>query len=272
MNLTKTNTILDGLDSKRKAKLIADFGQESGVLYTKKQDRCFRCGGTGVFSQFHGVCFRCGGTGRDPQAKCYTFIGEPTEAFVEFVTKREETRRKTAETRAARKAAKRAADLAAWRLEIEADDDLAEVFDYASDFTGASFDIWDRCRAKLTMPTVKQRACLLRSIGWAKDRADRNAERSAVRAASNYVGEVGERITVTATLEKVISYESQWGGGYISIFRDGNGNCLKWGNALSDSNGYSVAEGEEVTLTGTVKKHDIYNGERQTVLLRCKAQ
>lgn len=34
---------------------------------------CSRCGGTGIFSQFHGVCYRCGGDGIDPKlARLYT--------------------------------------------------------------------------------------------------------------------------------------------------------------------------------------------------------
>jgi hypothetical protein len=36
------------------------------------------------------------------------------------------------------------------------------------------------------------------------------------------------------------------------------------------SSGFNGLQGDHVTLTGTVKKHDEYKGIKQTILTRCK--
>ncbi len=36
-------------------------------------DICSRCGGTGIYSQYHGTCFRCGGRGIDPTRKTWAY-------------------------------------------------------------------------------------------------------------------------------------------------------------------------------------------------------
>jgi hypothetical protein len=33
-----------------------------------------------------------------------------------------------------------------------------------------------------------------------------------------------------------------------------------------------LQEGDTVLLTGTVKKHDEYNGQKQTIMTRCKTE
>jgi hypothetical protein len=88
----------------------------------------------------------------------------------------------------------------------------------------------------------------------------------AKRPTSEYVGEVGKRLTFTATLERVFSFDSDYGAIHIHKFRTAEGSILVWktGSAMLD-------QGKVYTIKGTVKTHDDYKGEKQTTLSRCVA-
>lgn len=98
----------------------------------------------------------------------------------------------------------------------------------------------------------------------ARELAKANAE--ATKALSNFVGTVGQKITITGTINAVTGYETQYG--YTTIYKitDENNNVYIWktGNTV-DTNG-------KVQVTGTIKEHNEYRGEKQTVLTRCKVQ
>ena len=87
---------------------------------------------------------------------------------------------------------------------------------------------------------------------------------------TNYVGNVGEKITFKVASVKVLyqkdnsqySYYAQPSNVYKLI--DDKGNVYKW-NASADVN-----EGD--TITATIKAHEEYRGERQTVITRGKIQ
>ena len=97
---------------------------------------------------------------------------------------------------------------------------------------------------------------------------------------SEYVGEVGERITVEVTLKGSYSFETHYTysgeTNYIHTFEDAAGNVYKWKTAdcLSykpeDRNWVYPEPGDRLTITGTVKAHEEYKGTKQTVLTRCK--
>lgn len=87
-----------------------------------------------------------------------------------------------------------------------------------------------------------------------------------------HVGSVGDKVTVTdAVVEKVMEFESEFNRkktiSTIAILR--NGEVFKV--AVSPTMG-SFVEGMTVTLTGTVKGHGDYEGERFTSLIRCKVE
>ena len=97
---------------------------------------------------------------------------------------------------------------------------------------------------------------------------------------SEYVGEVGERITVKVTLKGSYSFETHYTysgeTNYIHTFEDEAGNVFKW--KTTDCLSYKreggswvyPEKGDALTLTGTVKAHEEYKGTKQTVLTRCK--
>lgn len=94
-------------------------------------------------------------------------------------------------------------------------------------------------------------------------------------SSSKYVGNVGDKLSLTLTYIKSFFYESQYGTCFFHLFSDTDGNMFKWStnkslNFKREGRSYSLDQGATLTLTGTVKDHEDYRGIRQTVLIRCK--
>lgn len=102
-------------------------------------------------------------------------------------------------------------------------------------------------------------------------RAKAREDAQEARRGSEWVGDVGERLrglSVTVMFETHI--ESEWGGSKLVKFSDADGNEFGWfGSGLSI---WDLKKGDEVILTGTVKKHDTYQGIKQTMLSRCSIE
>jgi len=94
------------------------------------------------------------------------------------------------------------------------------------------------------------------------------------KSKSNFVGNIGDKIAVEVSILKSISYESVYGGGFFHIFMDADGNVFKWNTKkyLRDKDcGYKdLEQGDKIFISGTIKDHDEYRGEKQTVITRCK--
>lgn len=110
----------------------------------------------------------------------------------------------------------------------------------------------------------------------------REAEIAERKAQSSYFGQIGERVTLDLVLVASPSWEQKTYAGFgtelmhCHILQDAEGNTFTWKTAnsinvpLGDYQ-YKVAEpGDKVKLTGTIKEHTEYKGEKQTVLTRCK--
>lgn len=110
---------------------------------------------------------------------------------------------------------------------------------------------------------------LLVSIPKAIDRYEeekrRQEEKEKLAAESNYLGSVGEKISVNfVSGREVACCETQFGLLHIYEFKDANGNAVVWkSNSSKDIP-------ESGTVTGTVKAHEEYNGIKQTIILRAK--
>ena len=95
---------------------------------------------------------------------------------------------------------------------------------------------------------------------------------------SKYVGKVGDKLRLeNVTGRFAHSFASQFGTMYIFNFIDKTGNSLIWFTSskafLSEvvkRNLFDAASFSVVTLTGTIKNHDEYDGIKQTYLTRCK--
>lgn len=101
------------------------------------------------------------------------------------------------------------------------------------------------------------------------ERQRREEELAAKRAVSQHLGVVGERLTLTLTVRRVSTYEKRSFHGnstytaHVVSMVDAAGNVVVW---FADYHKQEV--GAVLTLRGTVKAHDEYKGERQTVLQR----
>lgn len=91
------------------------------------------------------------------------------------------------------------------------------------------------------------------------------------KAISQWQGTVGERLEVEGRIVMVRSYQkphfvyrNMSVTAYVTKLRDAQGNLFVW---FSET---EWAEGATVKIRGTVKKHDEYQGERQTTLNRVK--
>ena len=90
-------------------------------------------------------------------------------------------------------------------------------------------------------------------------------EKEKLAKSSNYIGEVGEKISVNfVSGREVACCETQFGLLHIYEFKDSNGNTVVW---KSSSNKDIPESG---VVTGTVKAHEEYDGIKQTVILRAK--
>ena len=109
-----------------------------------------------------------------------------------------------------------------------------------------------------------------------QERLAKEAARREQKEKSGFVGNVGEKITIVGKMIVVTGYETQWG--YTTIYKivDENGNTFIWKTStfaqVIDNNGYCTpaVELDKVKITGKIKDHNEYNGEKQTVLERCK--
>lgn len=94
-----------------------------------------------------------------------------------------------------------------------------------------------------------------------KEQEQRHEE---TKGLSEYVGNVGEKVTVDVKEAKLVtSWETVYGWTHLYKFVTAENNVLVW----YASRAY---EGEPKRITGTVKDHKEYAGEKQTVLTRCK--
>lgn len=110
---------------------------------------------------------------------------------------------------------------------------------------------------------------LLVSIPKAIDRYEeekrRREEKERLAAESDYLGSVGEKISVNfVSGREVACCETQFGLLHIYEFKDSNGNTVVWKSSSSKD------IPESGTVTGTVKSHEEYDGIKQTVILRAK--
>jgi hypothetical protein len=87
----------------------------------------------------------------------------------------------------------------------------------------------------------------------------------AARANSQHIGAVGDKVTLTITVERIIVLESQFGTNYITIARDEQGNAITY-KGKTDIGG----KGDTTTVKASIKDHTVYSGVKQTVIQRPK--
>jgi len=87
-------------------------------------------------------------------------------------------------------------------------------------------------------------------------------------ARSEWVGDIKERITFEAEVMFIKGIESRFGLIDLIKFRDIDDNLFTW----FASGEHDCRKGDQVIVTGTVKKHEEYLGVKQTTITRCKIE
>ena len=113
----------------------------------------------------------------------------------------------------------------------------------------------------------KQTEVVRKALARAKENVDKREERKAEWAAESakreYVGEVGDKhFEVKGTISFITSWEGTYGITYLTLIRDADDNSIKYkGKFLGD-------KGDTVEMIATIKAHEVYNDEKQTIVNR----
>ena len=168
---------------------------------------------------------------------------------------------KAAATRAAKREAQRIAAeqrVAAERA-LKADALRSQHAEFLAKLDLLTGEYWDGFRqsfyARLEAPTERQIVLVEGEVA-----------KRAANAASGYFGNVGDKVTLTLTVERIIVLHSEiYGNNYITIARTAEGNVVTY-KGLTDLG----SVGETTIVKATIKGHDEYNGTRQTIIQRPK--
>jgi hypothetical protein len=86
------------------------------------------------------------------------------------------------------------------------------------------------------------------------------------RANSQFIGAVGDKVTVTITVERIVVIKSEfYGDNYITIAYDESGNVYTYKGKTNIG-----AKGETNTIKASIKAHVEYTGVQQTAIQRPK--
>lgn len=98
----------------------------------------------------------------------------------------------------------------------------------------------------------------------------RHEQTAAAQVTSNYVGTVGQRISIPVTVVRVGSFQRPAYGRYgametvwVVTMTDATGNQI-----VTKTPAFKETEGESFVLAGTIKEHAEYKGVKQTVVMR----
>jgi hypothetical protein len=141
---------------------------------------------------------------------------------------------------------------------------------------GARFDAQDdgwlmfwhrKVGAAENTPVFEAVACAASGVAHERGLIEAYKARAAAvearKAASQYVGTVGERMAVNAAINYTTGFETAFGYMFVTIMSDANGNTLVYKGSRQLG-----AEGDRVKMQAAVKHHDERKGEKQTVLAR----
>lgn len=83
---------------------------------------------------------------------------------------------------------------------------------------------------------------------------------------SKWVGEIGEKILTWGTLKNTHQFQGTFGLTTVLTFSDEEENSIVW---MTTKN-VSIEIGDFCEIEGTVKAHNTFRGDKQTLLTRCR--
>lgn len=235
---------------------------DKGRPYYVYQVCCGRCGGAGGLEQWRHTgftCFECGGSGgkRNVRAQLYT---------AEQLAKLNATQAKRQATAAAKRAKKDAERAAEAKVQAEAWIAANRaLYDGLCEFSTRNDFIADM------LANISKWGCLTEAQEKAAQKSIDKTRADIARAANaRYLGNIGERVEITITVEKTIDItppDSRFGRRWLYICHDENGNAIIYrGNSWS-----MPTEGQTGKIKATVEEHAEYRGLKQTIISRPSA-
>ena len=240
---------------------------------------CRRCGGAGYSDKWYytgRICYECGGKGVSPAHP--QIVRKYTPEYEAKLEAKRKARREKQEQELRAKADQLNAEFLAeyfpnGKMYIVAnsyDCNIEElkaagakfVFDWYFTEPQDGFQTVEATPAEITFVT-HQGIRMFIDDTWNVIRA----KVKALKPVSQWVGDVGEKITVKATYDHRAWYDSKFGTTYIHNFVTDDGSILVWKTSIGN---IGFEDGERVEITATVKEHSEYKGDKQTVLTRCK--
>jgi len=240
------------------------IGNKPALARTKTCGRCGGRGGSDAWKFTGWRCFDCGGSGTRGTEVVPLYTLEQIEKLNATAQKKADAKRAKLEAVARAKAEAKAAAAAALRPAFEAKHAavLAWLTQCVVDAECHPFlaDMWTKAREDACW-TDRQEAAVYSF--WT--RAQEKAARQALDDASNWVGQVGERLRkIGVNVLGHVKFETAFGMRHITTMRvSGSANLV-----VVKSGSWRAERGQNLLITCTVAKHDTYKGVCQTRLSR----
>jgi hypothetical protein len=210
------------------------MGIENGRPFSRTGFQCWTCGNTGVRGQ--------------RKERLYTAVelARVNKAAATREANRQEAFRAAHEKAEAERLAR---EHAFYTAHVE----------FISKLNTLEGEFWDNFRKsfydRMAAPTERQTAMVEEEVA-----------KRAANASSEFFGAVGDKVTITITVEKVITLSSPfYGTSWITIARTEQGNVVTYKGTADIGR-----KGETLTIKATVKGHEMYNNVRQTLIQRPK--
>ena len=271
--------------------------EKNGKMYVSARCKCDRCNGSGIaishvcngqpvpYVNDGGICYSCNGAGYfRKEIRLYTDkeFEQMEKASAKAAEKREAAREQKMKAEYANKRAK-------WLEENYFNENLT-TFIYA---LGDSYDIKEKLKDAgfkfnssllwhaATIPTGYEESCIevsFNEIGefsaWGeghfnpdvKKIIEDKIKKARPASKSQWIGEEKDRIVdLPVVLVSIHGFETRYGYSQVVKFLNGD-NVITWFTATD----IKFEPGDNILLSGTIKKLDEYKGEAQTIMTRCK--
>ena len=239
--------------------VLGKLGQSGFIVHVGPCGRCGGQGGSAHWRPSGGICYRCHGKNSE------TFEHREVRVFtadkLATLQARDEKKRQVALEKQRKAEEQKRHDLSVWLNEGgPARRALVERIHNAAKGKHDGF-IADLARKLLDCITLTDK-----QIEAAERVLDAVENRERQNAASEWVGDIKERIEIAGRVEFVRDFDGAYGVTTLIKWRDDAGNVCAW----FASGCWDVAKGDRIAGKGTVKKHDEYQDTKQTVFTRCK--
>lgn len=243
---------------------------------------CLRCGGAGgadAWIRTGWTCYECGGTGKAIKPRIFK------EYTPEYAAKLAERRLARARKKAPETNAKLfeklgfSVDGKAWIVlgnTYEIKDDLKAAGAKFDRRFGWHFDHPDNgfACAEVSIEDIAEKTeedtWWLIDDWWIEKTIKEIKDKHAPKTESKWIGKVGDNVEIKAKFQRAFQFETHFTyygeTCFLYKFADEEGNTIVWKTAK----GLDLGENQEVVIKGTIKAHDEYKGDKQTVLTRCK--